>query len=337
MFPEAFSEVKCVGQTVDKLTVDITFHYPPDLMNLLIEAIPLLNKSKDEVLIFFQGAGVPKSMLVDFQRQLSVNRDSLKKRDITRDILTRLNEQGEAMLRQRREVLRRVLEFEDFSACWESDQLKARGLVAQIRSVVNVKDSFTRMSLEREKERQRHQEEFRARLKAQEKEREKRQQLKDEFFALFQETDAQKRGKALESVLNRLFDTYGVSVREAFTIASNEGKGIIEQIDGAILFDGHLYLVEMKWWKEPIGRNAIAQHLVRVFSRAEARGIFISATGYTDAAITDCTEALQHRVIILCTLQELVLLLERQGDFREMLKNKVNAAILEKKPFVLYS
>ena len=33
----------------------------------------------------------------------------------------------------------------------ESDQLKARGLVSQIRQVVNVKDSFTRMNLERER------------------------------------------------------------------------------------------------------------------------------------------------------------------------------------------
>lgn len=326
-----------MDQIVGNSTIDITFHYPPDLMNLLIDTIPLLNKSKAEVLLFFQGAGVPKWMLVDLQRQLAIDRDALKKRDITRNVLTRLNEQGETMLRQRREVLKRVVEFEDFSACWENDQLKARGLVAQIRSVVNVKDAFTRMNLERKKERQRHKKKFQTKLEAEQKKCKRRQQLKEEFFALFGETDAYKRGKALETALNKLFDTYGISVREAFTIVGNVGEGIVEQVDGAIMLDGHLYLVEMKWWKEPIGTNAIAQHLVRVFSRAEARGLFISATDYTDAAIGDCVQALQHKVIVLCTLQELVLLLENQGDLKEMLRNKVNMAVIEKKPFASYS
>lgn len=326
-----------MSQVAGEPATDITFHYPPELMNLLIETIPLLNKSKDEVLLFFQGAGVPNSMLVDFQGLLAVNRVSLKKRDMTRTVLMRLNERGETMLRQRREVLKRVVEFEDFSACWESDQLKARGLVAQIRSVVNVKDSFTRMNLERDKERQRHKEDFQAKVKAEQKERERRQQLKDEFFTLFRETDAHTRGKTLESVLNRLFDTYGILVKEAFTMTGVKGEGIVEQIDGAITLDGHLYLVEIKWWKESIGPGVIAQHLVRVFSRAEARGIFISAPDYTDAAIASCAQALQQKVVVLCTLQELVLLLEKQGDLKEMLRNKVNAAVLEKTPFVPYS
>jgi hypothetical protein len=33
------------------------FHYPPDLMRLLIDAVALLNKSKPDVFLFFKGAG----------------------------------------------------------------------------------------------------------------------------------------------------------------------------------------------------------------------------------------------------------------------------------------
>ena len=61
-----------------------------------------------------------------------------------------MNEGGEAMLGARRELLKRVTEFEDFSRCYESDVMKAKGCVAEISRVINVKDSFTRMAQERD-------------------------------------------------------------------------------------------------------------------------------------------------------------------------------------------
>jgi hypothetical protein len=45
--------------------MNITYHYPPDLFNLLVDTIPLLCKSKKDVLIFFKGAGVPTNMMED--------------------------------------------------------------------------------------------------------------------------------------------------------------------------------------------------------------------------------------------------------------------------------
>ena len=44
------------------MNMDITFHYPPELMNLLIDVIPLLNRSKQDVFLFFRGAGVSESL-----------------------------------------------------------------------------------------------------------------------------------------------------------------------------------------------------------------------------------------------------------------------------------
>ncbi|HVO60793.1 MAG TPA: hypothetical protein VMT53_07645 [Terriglobales bacterium] len=38
--------------------MDIVFHYPPELTQLLIQTIPLLCPSKKDVLSFFKGAGV---------------------------------------------------------------------------------------------------------------------------------------------------------------------------------------------------------------------------------------------------------------------------------------
>jgi restriction system protein len=120
--------------------MDIIFQYPPDLMNLLIDTIPRICRSKKDVLLFFKGAGVNSTLTNDLSVQLKMDKASINKYEIARTVLTRLNEKGEATLRERREVLKRITEFEDFSTCWPKDQLEAKGLVAEIRRVINVKD-----------------------------------------------------------------------------------------------------------------------------------------------------------------------------------------------------
>jgi len=35
-----------------------SFHYPPEILKLLIDTIPLLCRSKKDVLLFLEGAGV---------------------------------------------------------------------------------------------------------------------------------------------------------------------------------------------------------------------------------------------------------------------------------------
>jgi hypothetical protein len=97
------------------------FHYPPELTALLIDTIPLLCKSKKDVLLFFRGAGVPETLMEDYIQKVQTNRDKIFKHEIVRGILTRLNEKGDKFLRERREVLKRVVEFENFSACWETE------------------------------------------------------------------------------------------------------------------------------------------------------------------------------------------------------------------------
>jgi restriction system protein len=73
--------------------------------------------------------------------------------------------------------------------------------------------------------------------------------------------------------------------------------------------------------------------LVRVFTRGESRGIFISASGYSDPAIATCRDSLKNIVVALCTLQEFVSLLEKEDDLKGFLKVKINAAIVHKNPF----
>jgi len=317
------------------VTLDITFHYPPELMSLLIDTVPKLCKSKEDLLLFFKGAGVARKLLAPYDLLLETNRDGFKKYQVTRELLTTLNESGEKSLRERREVLRRVTEFENFSACWEGDQLKAKGLVAEIRQVVNIKDSFTRMAQERDAERRQHQVQKRAETEALQRKQAEMAEIQRDLCALFGEANPQKRGKALEGVLNRLFKAHGILVREAFGRRGIDSEGVIEQIDGVVEMDGQTYLVEMKWWEKPLGAAEVSPHIVRVFSRAGARAIILSYSGFTDAAIATCRDALRERLVVLGTLQEIVTALEQGVDLRSLLARKIQAAILDKNPFVI--
>jgi hypothetical protein len=313
--------------------MDITYHYPPELFNLLVDALPRLNRAKPDVLLFFRGAGVGDAYTADIAEQLRIDRDSVKKYEMVRTVLQRLNDRGEAALRERREVLKRVVEWEDFSACWDNDRLEAIGLVESIRKLVQKKDAFTRMEQAKDEERKKRQAEHAAKLKAVQRKQDELESIKKDLCALLGETNPQKRGKSLEGILNRLFDTSGILVKESFTVESSDGSVVLEQIDGAIELDGHIYLVEMKWHKDPLGVELVTPHISRLFSRGEVRGIIISASGYTRPAIEACRGALSQKVVVLCTIQELVMLLERQTDLRKFLKEKTQAAVIEKNPF----
>lgn len=314
------------------MNIDIIHHYPPEILNLLVDTVPLLCRSKNDVLVFFKGAGVSARMTADFRQKLATDRSSVNKYEIVREVLVRLNDTGEASLRERREVLKRVIEFEDFSTCWPTDQLKAKGLVAEIRRVVDVKDSFGRMRQEQEAERKKRLDDEKKKVAAQNARKEKLEQVKRDLYSLFGQTNPQQRGKQLEDVLNDLFRTAGILVREAFTRVGSNDEGVVEQIDGVIELDGEIYLVEMKWRDKPLGTGEVSQHLVRVFTRHCARGLLISYSGFTDPAVTICKEALARMVVALCGLQEVVLLLEREDELAEFLRKKVRAAVVDKNP-----
>ncbi|MDA1189787.1 MAG: restriction endonuclease [Chloroflexi bacterium] len=271
----------------------------------------------------------------DLETRLRQDKNSINKFDITRTVLQRLNErESNQAIKCRREVIRKVVEWEDFSTAFPEDQAEAKGYVTDVRHVVNVKDSFTRMNLERDRERQ-------ERLVKETKEREqllrKKQEIEKvrrEIASLFaQQGTPSQRGVQLESLMNRLFQVYKILVRESFVRTGEKGDGVIEQIDGVIDFEGTLYLVELKWLKGPVDKPDISTHLVRIFGRHSVRGIFISVNGFTKPAIATCKEHLANAPVVLVGLEEIVLALEHEADLAELLRVKVRAAILDKNPW----
>lgn len=314
--------------------MDTAYHYPPELLQLLIDAIPRLCRSKLDVLLFFRGAGVSVNVLQPLEARLAANRADIGKFTIARTVLAKINEAGDSALRERREVLKRVVEFEDFSTCWPEDQLKAKGLVAEIRRVVMVKDSFSRIHSEREAVLEKHRKEAEAQARALQEKRAAREAAKADFYRLFGETDRQKRGRLLESALNRLFGLNGLLLRESFTLREDLSGTPLEQVDGLIELDGHVYLVEMKWLKSAAGTGDVSEHLVRVYGRGAARGLFISATEYSQGALDACRDALSQKLVVLITLQELAWVLDHDKSLEDFIRAKVRATIATKKPFV---
>jgi hypothetical protein len=315
---------------------DDRFHYPPELLSQLVDTIPLLCKSKKDTLLFFRGAGMTPTMTAEVEEIVDTDRSAITKFEIARRLLTRLNELGDRTLAIRRELLRRVVEFEDFTRCWESDVMRAKGLIAEIQRTVNVKDSFTRMRQARDQEAEvakgARERELRANLASVKARRERIATAKANLFALFAEADPHKRGKALEAALNNVFAAYEIKVEENFRRVSEDGA-VLEQIDGVIEIDDETFIVEMKWWSSNMGPGEVSQHISRILLRPGVAGLFISNTSYTPAALDMCKDFLQHGLLILCTLQEIVSALEREADLVALIKAKVRAAKLHKKPF----
>ena len=156
---------------------------------------------------------------------------------------------------------------------------------------------------------------------------------KAQVFGLFAEANPQRRGKALEGVLNSLFRAYDVLVAEDFTRKGGGNTGIVEQIDGVVEIDHDLYLVEMKWWDKPLGPGEMSPHINRLLVRSGVGGIFISSSDYTPAALETCRDFLQHRVVILCTVREIVDVLNCGEDLVACRGGEIRAAKLDRNPF----
>ncbi len=311
------------------------FHYPPDLFELLVQTIPLLNKGKKTLLLFFKGAGIAEELYSDLNQKVILDKNNISKFEIARTILERINISSEKFLRERREIIKRVTTFESFDACWPEDQLKAKGLVSEVQKLVNIKDSFTRINQERINEQKKKSEDYLNQTQAVENLKSDREEIKKDLFSLFSEVNKQKRGKLLESVLNRFFKTYQVLVQENFTRIGEHGEGILEQIDGIIEMDSKLFFVEMKWTQNPISHSDVNTHLRRIFTRPNAHGIIISSAGYTPSGIEAAKEGLiQKALLILFDLEEFVKIIDSEIDFKKYLKDKIDSTIKNKNPFI---
>ncbi|WDQ00010.1 restriction endonuclease [Micromonospora chalcea] len=100
--------------------------------------------------------------------------------------------------------------------------------------------------------------------------------IKVEFLGLHQATDPHRRGRRFEYVLNRLFELHDMEPRLGYAVAH-------EQIDGSLHFETDDYLVEAKWWKQPVDRAEADVFAAKICRKGRnTLGIFIAVNGFTE-------------------------------------------------------
>jgi len=115
--------------------------------------------------------------------------------------------------------------------------------------------------------------------------------IREQFIEL-QKAEEHDRGFKLENLFIDLMRISGIPVEEPFKI-----KG--EQIDGAIKYDSHFYLIELKWRKKKANQAEIASLYMKADGKLEARGIFIAMEGYSDEVLQSLPKGKELKIILL--------------------------------------
>jgi restriction endonuclease Mrr len=130
----------------------------------------------------------------------------------------------------------------------------------------------------------------------------------------------QKKGYALESLFTELMRISGIPVEEPFKITG-------EQFDGAIKYDGHYYLVELKWTADKSDPKEIGHFYYKVEGKLQARGFFISMSGFTNGVLESLPRGKELRVLLLDG-NHLANVLSGGYSFQELLEHAIGQASL---------
>src|SRR3954470_4610841 len=115
------------------VALDSSYLYPTDLLELLVDTIPRLIKSKAGLIEFFASAGTPPDILAGWRAKLEYNRQGTGKFHVTRAVLRELNRREDEGRPARLEILRRIANNKDFSTGWDDDRERAERLVHWVR------------------------------------------------------------------------------------------------------------------------------------------------------------------------------------------------------------
>jgi hypothetical protein len=110
--------------------------------------------------------------------------------------------------------------------------------------------------------------------------------LKDQFMAMHADSsDPHRRGIAFEGFINQLFGLFDLEPRAAYSLER-------EQIDGAFSFDTDDYILEARWWKEPVGRGHMDVFAKKIERKGKnALGLFVSVNGFSQDALDEYSTA----------------------------------------------
>lgn len=140
--------------------------------------------------------------------------------------------------------------------------------------------------------------------------------LQESFVQLSAEGDRQKRGLALEGLLNQLFTIYGLEPRAPFRVTG-------EQIDGSFLLDGQVYLVEAKWEKQPLSEAALLVFRGKIEGKSTfTRGVFVALNDITPGARDAITRGKSPSFFVM-NGYDLMMVLSEAISLTEFVKKRV--------------
>lgn len=282
--------------------------YSADIQQLIIETMVSVVWYKRDLFRIFDSSSVPRSVLTGIPKEF--NGRELTKRDISDYVLGRLSSMGDEGLGALRMIVQQLTNWRDFSAA--ADPREARLAVERLKTVVREHDQETEeVRQKRELEKKRRQEEQAKRAEKSSKLAE----LHKIFIDLTTSDDAQKRGYALEGLLNELLALFGLQPGPSFRITG-------EQIDGDFVLDGDDFLFEAQWAKIKPTAEVLYGFEGKVTRKFKGtRGLFISVEGFSPTSLDAFSRGMQGNILLMDG-EDLMCVLEGRIDLQLLLREK---------------
>lgn len=137
---------------------------------------------------------------------------------------------------------------------------------------------------------------------------------------------AQSRGRAIERLLHDLLDLERLDPRTSY-----RPRG--EEIDGSFVLDHRVYLLELKWRKDPTPASDLYAFKGKLDGKLDGTiGVFISVTGYSNDAIDALTQG-KTLNLILWNGDDLRAVLDGDITFADAQRAKLRYAHERGRPF----
>lgn len=154
-------------------------------------------------------------------------------------------------------------------------------------------------------------------------------ELRNDFYEISAEQNAQKRGYLFERFLNELFQLFDLEPKESFKLTG-------EQIDGAFTFEHQDYLLEAKWQQEPTQAGDLYDFGGKISGKLKvALGLFISFNGFSSESLEVDSPVIKS--MILMDGADLMAVLDQRIGLTEMLFRKRRHAVEKGEMFLPFS
>ncbi|GAA4239708.1 restriction endonuclease [Postechiella marina] len=280
---------------------------------LIKEGISNLYWFKGDLKKSFYRANVPENITHKIFG-IKYNGKTLTKREMLDKLYENIrNQEYNRRLEISRNFVRILIEHKNFVPQDNNHRIeKAERVALKLREIVNE---------------QKKQEEYRDKIKTKAKKANTRNfedelmNLREKFLEVEKITNKQKRGIEFEKFFTDLMKANQIPVEVPFRIVG-------EQIDGAIKYDGHYYLLELKWQKTKSNQAEIASLFMKVEGKLDARGIFIAMEGFSSECLESLPKGKNLKVLLLDGVH-LTSVIFGNYTFSELMEHSISQASLK--------